>query len=290
MINFVIGIDAGGTKTLGKLKNLNSGEILTSTAGSASLTNDFDTALSNISLVANDLIRQAGCSFSEVSLVCGAAGAEDKVKNNNLKNGLAELNLAGTSITSDAKISLYGASHGNPAIVVALGTGSVAMRLDEDGNQTQFGGWGFKVGDQGSGAYIGRELVCEVLREIDKGDYQQNTLVMQTLSIIGDNRQAILEWVNKATPATFASLSPLISDHMETDRIARNIINRAIDEVERLIQLSRGETGLPVYLTGGLGLVMLPLLSEATRAYTKLSKGTAVDGALMLAEQSVTEY
>ena len=75
MRSLILAVDAGGTKTLGKLVDLSCNKEWTFKTGAASLTNDFQLAQSNVQQVIDDLMAQAKCTPDEVTLVCGIAGA-----------------------------------------------------------------------------------------------------------------------------------------------------------------------------------------------------------------------
>lgn len=285
MSNYLLGIDAGGTKTQGILKALASNETWSYKSGQGSLTIDFSSAVINIKEVAEQLLTQGKCAAEETILVCGAAGACNDSLKLALEKILQPMNFQKLVFTTDAQLSLYGAGEGAAIIVIALGTGSVAMRLDEFGTEKQFGGWGFAAGDQGGGAYIGRELVAAILREFDRDDFQPDELISAVLKIIGAERQAILNWLKNATATQFASLSSLVSDAYSTSQLAQTILHKAALEVEHLILLAQGKLRLPICMIGGLAKVITPLLSKNIRALIIPSKGDAVDGAIYLAKQ-----
>ena len=280
-IQYIIAIDAGGSKTVARLVNLKSNISEDVTGGSGSLTNNTLAACNTIRSLIDDLLKCHGCESSQTIVIIGAAGAENDSNKAQLTSALADLGLAKIIIKSDAFISLLGATNGEPGVVVALGTGSVAMRLDEEDRITQFGGWGFRVGDQGSGAQLGRALVTAVLQEFDRG-HLASPLVSNTLDIIGRDRQAILRWVKAATPRDFASLCPLVVTDDDTDPLAGRLIEQTLSDIDSLIHLARGDTSLPVYLMGGLGKAIYDYLPLAKESWVDLARGDAVDGALLI--------
>ena len=70
---------------------------------------------------------------------------------------VAGLPFAVTRIESDAFVALKGALGDDDGITAALGTGSV-FGAQRGGKVRMIGGWGFRLGDQGSGAWMGRAL------------------------------------------------------------------------------------------------------------------------------------
>ena len=70
-------------------------------------------------------------------------------------------------LASDGFTTLLGAHGGRPGVVVAAGTGSIGEALRDDGEHISVGGWGYPVGDDGSGAWIGMRAMREAQRASD---------------------------------------------------------------------------------------------------------------------------
>ena len=125
-IQFILGLDGGGTKTVARLVDLQTSMQWQVNAGATSLSNDYSLALASITDACGQLFEQAGCCAEQVSAVFGVAGAGDKSLVARLERDLV-FKFAKLNVVSDAKTSLYGANAGHPVAVVALGTGSVGM-------------------------------------------------------------------------------------------------------------------------------------------------------------------
>lgn len=79
---------------------------------------------------------------------------------------LAEhLGARDVALTSDMTTSHAGALGGGPGVVVAAGTGAVALAVDDRGRSAMRDGWGHLLGDRGSGFQVGREGLAEALAE-----------------------------------------------------------------------------------------------------------------------------
>ncbi|WP_207903099.1 BadF/BadG/BcrA/BcrD ATPase family protein [Rheinheimera sp. D18] len=281
---WTIAIDGGGSKTLARLTNNITGERWQQQAGPASLTNDFALAITNINQLTRGVCQQAGISSQQAFAVMGLAGA-----GNPQQQQLASEQLSGHYanflLTTDAKTSLYGANLGQPVLVVALGTGSVAMRLLADGSEHQVGGWGFNIGDEGGGAWLGKQAVRELLWQIDSLAGISSPLLQQIAVQIGNNAASLLPWLKTASPAEFAALTPLIFNHAWQCPLAANLLQRHVDAVQQLVFSAREQFDLPVVLLGGLAEVTKPLLTEHCRTLLQPALGTALDGAYILASQ-----
>src|SRR5690606_19565317 len=76
--------------------------------------------------------------------------------------------------------------------VVIIGTGSAAMSV-VDGKRHQAGGWGFHIGDQMSGAILGRELVRHAV-EAEDGLVEGSPLTRAVIAWLGGSNQAAMTW------------------------------------------------------------------------------------------------
>ena len=66
-------------------------------------------------------------------------------------------------LQSDAYIALMGFTQGAPGVIVICGTGSMLLKLDGEGCQRAAGGWGYLLGDAGSGYTLAREGLLAVI-------------------------------------------------------------------------------------------------------------------------------
>jgi glucosamine kinase len=281
---WILTVDGGGSKTLARLTNSKTGRHWQQQAGPASLTNDFSLALSNISLLSNNLCQQAGINSQQVHAVMGLAGAGNPQQHQQACQQLAA-HYAGFLLTTDARTSLYGANLGKPVLVVALGTGSVAMRLLADGTEQQVGGWGFNIGDEGGGAWLGKQLVRELLWQVDSLAGIQSPLLQTVAQQIGADAAHLLPWLKTASPTDFAALAPLVFQYGSRCTVAARLLQRHISAVQQLLWQGREQFDLPVVLLGGLAETTIPLLDNACRALLQPALGSALEGAYILAAQ-----
>lgn len=290
---FILGIDGGGSKTLARLVNINTQQVWQAEGGPSSLTNDFSGAVNVIAQLCQQLFQLAQCQPEQVSAVFGLAGAGSSEKVNSLKTQLA-LNFALLTVCSDARTSAYGANLGNAVAVVALGTGSVGMRLQENGEAFFVGGWGFQIGDQGGGAKLGAAMVKAAIDEFEQTQFSVKArltqLTDQVAQIIGYNRIDILTWLANAKPIDFAKLAPIAFALTERCPLAQNLINQHVAAVESLISLTLADSRLPLVLLGGLAEPTRTYLSQNTQKKLVTAKGCALDGACLLAEQQLEQY
>jgi glucosamine kinase len=284
MCPHIIAIDAGGSKTKAVIKNTETLQTFELNAGGASLSHDLSRACLTINKLAEQLVAKADVALSDCVLVCGAAGAGCENNVETLSSYLSS-DFLGKLITTDAQTSLYGVGKGTPIIVVAVGTGSVAMKLDEKGQETMIGGWGFIAGDLGSGAEIGRQIVTRVLVEFDKDNSEFDPIINEVINLIGDQRQSILDWLKAASASDYAKLAPVAFAGYMRSKIAKETIHAAAKDIEELVDSFSNDQHLPVAIIGGLSNQIKLHLSEKLQQRLIEPKGHAVDGALYLGEQ-----
>lgn len=70
-------------------------------------------------------------------------------------------------VENDGFAALLGATGGKPGILVIAGTGSIAFGVNEEQETARAGGWGHRVGDEGSGYWIGKQAIMAVLKAAD---------------------------------------------------------------------------------------------------------------------------
>ncbi|WP_438862466.1 BadF/BadG/BcrA/BcrD ATPase family protein [Neptunicella sp.] len=286
--NFILGIDGGGSKTIGRLVDINTRQQWQVKVGGASLTNDFDNAWRTIQQLILQLFNQSGASAQQVVAVIGVAGAGSSARAAKLREHLA-LPFAELVICNDARTSLFGANLGEPVAVVALGTGSVGARLDLNGQTAFFGGWGFNAGDEGGGAKLGLHAVQAMLAEFDQAGQLHSALANIIADQIGRERNAILTWLSASGPADFARFSQYVFELASSCPVARKIIDIHCQHVEQLITDTRADTNLPLVMLGGLAEPTQPYLSSHIQHLLIEAKGTALDGGCLMAQRIIEQ-
>ncbi|MFJ8010393.1 N-acetylglucosamine kinase [Streptomyces fagopyri] len=200
--------------------------------------------------------------------VCvGAAGAAADPA---AARSLAELLLDAlpadeVAVTSDAVTAHAGALGGGAGVVLAAGTGAVTVGIGEDGTFARVDGWGPWLGDEGSGAWIGRAGLRAALRSHD-GRGPATTLTSAASDRYGDLDRLPATVGHSANPARLtAAFAPLVAGAAtEGDAVATGIMRDAAAALaEAVVAAARGVGGtgpLPVAVTGGLSGIGAPLM------------------------------
>ena len=118
--------------------------------------------------VAIPLLRAAGLARLEAVGV-GAAGAlaAPEAARELARRLCDSLPARAAAVASDAITSHAGALGGEPGVVLAVGTGAVAIAIGPDGTLHRADGWGPWLGDEGSGAWLGLRGLRAALRGAD---------------------------------------------------------------------------------------------------------------------------
>lgn len=271
-----LGIDGGGTGCRAAVADATGRILGRGTGGPANIASDAAGAAVAILAAAQAALDAAGGGrIGALHAVLGLAGA-------NLSSAVgalaAALPFARTRIVSDAVTAARGALGRGDGIVAALGTGSV-FAVQRDGAVRLFGGAGFVLGDEGSGAVLGRTLVSQALRAAD--GFRPLTPALRGLLDQHGGAAGLLAWGLGARPADFAALAPLVA--AGADPATGAIIEAAAAEVASMLDRLQEGGRLPVVFVGGLGPAYAARL--AGRWDIRPALGTGLDGALALARE-----
>lgn len=288
----LVGVDAGGTKTA--VAVMRDGQIAGRADGTGGALRPGRTLVASAAIA--DTVRRALSSAGVIrgdALVVGAAGAGRDAEARELQQALRAESLAdAVLVTSDCAIALEAAFEGEPGIVLSAGTGSIAFASDRAGTFHRAGGYGWQMGDEGSGYAIGRAALGAVGRAQDSRGAETKLVERLSEATRSPDFDALVRWAATAGPAEVATLAaPVASAATEGDAVATAIIHYAAEELAQLVLSLRkrlGDEAIPVALTGGL--LTNPALDTALRA--RLARDgvvpvdqsvDAVSGALRLA-------
>jgi N-acetylglucosamine kinase-like BadF-type ATPase len=163
-------------------------------------------------------------------------------------------------VVNDALVALVAGVGAAPGVVIVAGTGSIVYGRNARGAGARAGGWGYVLGDEGSGHWIGRLALAAVVREVD-GRGPRTRLTEDVLAHFGvpDAAGLIQVVYNREVPrANVATLGPIVERAREAgDAVAADILERAADELTLAAQSvvvrleMRGES-CPFILSGGM--------------------------------------
>ncbi|KGJ06507.1 glucosamine kinase [Paracoccus halophilus] len=270
-----LGIDGGGTGCRAVLAAADGPALGRGNGGPANINTDVEGAAGSIMAATAEALRGTGADPRDLIAVLGLAGGTMRGATARL-TGL--LPFARIRIVNDGLTTARGALGAEDGILAAIGTGSV-FAVQRGGVIRQVGGRGFLLGDEASGAVLGRSLMAEALRAED-GFVPMTPLLRAVLDEHG-GIEGIITFGNHARPGDFGALAPEIV--ASDDPAARRIFDAAVEQVrQNLATLQEGDK-LPVVFTGGLGPHYAARLAGLWPQRPAL--GSSVDGALAMARE-----
>ena len=285
MIEYLIGVDGGGTGTRVRLAGLDSVELAQASAGPSALSQGVAKAWTTILSAIGEACAVAGIGNPPLSCLAiglGLAGVHNKEWAAQFV--AADPGFAALVLDTDGFTTLMGAHGGRPGAIVAIGTGSVGEAMREDGTKVEVGGWGFPAGDEASGAWMGLRALNHIEQVLD-GRVEGGAFAHEVIEACGGHRDAVQIWLGRANQTAYASLARFVVAHGETDQTARAILEHAGREVAGIARALDPSGTLPLALCGGLGEVLLAWLPQATRARCTPPQGDSARGALRMIEQ-----
>jgi glucosamine kinase len=283
---YLVAIDGGGTGTRARLQDAAGRTLGEGQAGPSGLSQGVEQGWRHVLQAAHAAWHAAGfrgpLPLRDTALGCGLAGAGVQAQAAAFLAG--NPGFAHCALHSDAVTQLWGAFGGRPGIVVAAGTGSVAMAAWADGSTHQCGGWGFPVGDEGGGARLGLHAMRHAHQVLD-GRAAASPLSAAVMARCGTDAAALLGWCAGAGQQAWAQLAPLLFDAAEAgDTVAAALLDAAASELARLAHALQpdGAAPLPVVVSGSIGERLAPRWTAALRARCAAPVGDSADGAMQL--------
>ena len=299
-MKIVLGVDGGGTRTrasivadqqvLGYGEN---GSIKRLRVGS-------EAAEYNLRALLTDVFKQAGLTDVSAASV-GVASASMPGTAEWIGAVLRDFGAERWEVIGDEVIALDAAFRGGPGILQIAGTGSNTIGRTPDGNRENAGGWSSRLGDEGSGYWIGLHSARRALKAYDREEPTE--ILTRVGEIWGTPSLADLINLGDSTPGPdFAALAPAMNELAEAgDAVALGVLRQAAADLVESVLLVRdklrnkhGIAGeVPVAWTGGvvekMRLVREAFFAGLKAAAPQMSVGSepvvALEGALWRARR-----
>lgn len=217
--------------------------------------------------------------LSECAIGLGLSGANNIVWKNEFY--MRNPGFKNIIVDTDGFTTLLGAHSGKPGVIVAVGTGSVGMVLNKNGERKDVSGWGFPAGDESSGAWLGLKAAAITMKTLD-GRRPASALSELVLKFCGKEPGQFLNWLGNAGQNSFAQLAPLVFQAAPTDNDAKELLLSAGVEIELMAKTLDPEGKLPLSICGRLGEALIPYLPESTKKHNQPAQGDSTIGALLL--------
>lgn len=306
MPRYYLGVDGGGTNCRIRLANENLETLADAAGGRSNLQIEAgEPAFRSITEGTKEVFSRAGIDIAEAAntYACfGMAGGRLPSARDAFEQ--RPWPFARVRVYDDIDIARAGAHGGEDGAVIIVGTGSAAMAL-VNGQRHQCGGWGFQIGDQMSGAILGRELVRRSVEAAD-GLLPASPLTEAVIDKLGGSIDTVMDWSfpqdprgpapagNGApstllgrAPAEFGALIPLFFDYYEQgDPVAKELMELELSYIDTYVRWFKARNAKVMAIVGGFGERLFPILTQRYGDFVALPKFEPLNGAVILARQN----
>lgn len=258
-MNVVLGIDGGGTRTrasivAGKriLAHAESGSIKRLRVGA-------EVAEANLRALLKEVYAQAGVTAVQ-AVSAGVASASMPGVKEWILGVFKDFGIERPEVVGDEVIALDAAFRGGPGILQIAGTGSNTIGRAPDGSRESASGWSSRLGDRGSGYWIGLHGVRQALEAHDR---EEPTQILERVGKIWGtpSLEALVNLGNGTPEPDFAALAPVLNELvLAGDPVAVEVLRQASVDLVRFVLLVRDKLRckhaivgeVPVAWTGGV--------------------------------------
>lgn len=299
-MSVVLGIDGGGTHTRvaisadGKMVGRGqSGSIKRLRVGA-------EVADANLREALKDAFAQAGVKSVDAAC-CGIASPTMPGVKEWVTAVFNDFGVARSEVVGDVDIALDAAFEGGPGILQIAGTGSNCVGRAPNGSLESAGGWSSRLGDEGSGYWIGVNSVRRALHALDRDE--ACAIIPAVMKIWGTKDMDEFINLGDGTPGPdYAALAPTINELAEAgDVVSVGVLEQAAVDLVAFVLLVRaklrskhGVRGeVPVAWTGSviakMNIVREKFFARLQTAAPEMPVGTeevvALNGAIWRAER-----
>jgi len=183
----------------------------------------------------------------KIPLAVALAGLSCEKEKEFTQNILRGIGFSGNLlIMSDAHAAYIGAFSQPDNILIISGTGTIVYSVDSGGKISRVGGWGYILGDQGSGFYIGRELLKILIDFVDHRIKKTDIIMKLENHFQKDSREIIREFISSNTS---------VKDISHLTYFLEIEINKGSDEASEIFRNAAKKLSEQAYLlslrTGG---------------------------------------
>ena len=169
-MDYVIGIDGGGTKTTAAVVGGDLGLAGSATTGPANHRSvGMEAAGANIANAVHAALCSADVTLDKVRAICLClAGFDTDFDLPVPQRAMRLLDYNGVTIMENDVVGAWaGATEASPGIVIIAGTGSTGLGMNAQGQLWRTDGWDYILGDFGSGYAIGYEAIRAAMKALD---------------------------------------------------------------------------------------------------------------------------
>jgi N-acetylglucosamine kinase-like BadF-type ATPase len=279
-----LGIDAGASATQWAL--INQSGVVISGVEAAMDGHIYRAASKERMTEVTDRIADQVKGFTVNGVYLGITGV---LTDGSIEQLLKEKFDADATVVSDIELAYRANFSDGQGILLYAGTGSVAYAIDTNSGVHKIGGWGYLLGDEGAGYWIGREAIRQTLLALETHDVINDGGLTQLIlkNMDATDWNSIKEFVYSQERSAIAALSRTVDTAANNgDTAAISILKAAaehlVDLVHRVDAILRGSL-LPVKFTGGISSSAV-ITSELEKSLGNRVSRSTVDIAVRAAE------
>lgn len=306
MPRYYLGVDGGGTNCRIRLADENLKTLADAAGGRSNLQIEAgEPAYRSIMDGTKAAFAKAGIDYAETANTNACFGmAGGRLPSARTAFEKRSWPFANVRVYDDIDIARAGAHGGEDGAVIIVGTGSAALAM-VDGQRHQAGGWGFQIGDQMSGAILGRELVRRAVEAAD-GLVTGSPLTEAVVEKLGGSIDAVMDWsfpqdprgpapasadapstLLGRAPAEFGALAPLFFDYYEKgDPVAKELMELELSYIDNYVGWFKARGVTRMAAVGGFGTRLYPLMIERYGEFIVPPVSEPLHGAVILAKQN----
>jgi len=280
----VLGIDAGGTKTVCLLAD-GHGRIVAEARGSGA--NLQSVGELEVEKVLHGVMESAVANVDDapVAICLGIAGVDRPSDSETIRSVMHRIGYkARTLVVNDALVALEAGAADQPGVVIVAGTGSIAYGRTRSAQAARAGGWGYLIGDEGGGFWVGRSALASVVRQFDgRGPATQLTdLVLRHMGLASPTELIHEIYYRDLHRRAIAGLAALVHQAAnEGDAVAAQILTRAGTELATaaasvITRLGMRGDAFPTLLAGGIFRGVPSLVADAEARLSEIAPRSAV--------------
>lgn len=253
-----IGIDGGGTKTTAVIGDENGHLLAVAKGSSGNLTAiSIEQLYTLINNLIDQLLIQTGVTLSDVETVFAAmAGADRQAEQQKIYDAFKQSPvLEKLRVQSDIHAALAAGTWGREGTLLIAGTGAIIFGYEQQ-KTFRVGGWGYLLGDEGSGYHLGKLAIRSVLKAHDNKMplklFQEK--ILSHFNVLSPDQLITKVYGSTNSVAAISSVGRIVLDAFEEDLIAKSIVSTVQEALLELIEsaYSRIDRTKPVVLHGGL--------------------------------------
>lgn len=284
-VKFLIGVDGGGTGTRVIVTDLKHQILATAHGDPSALGQGIERAWRSILDTLARAFHNGNLPvpmLSECAIGLGLSGANNVIWKNEFY--LRNPGFKKIIVDTDGFTTLLGAHSGKEGVIVAVGTGSVGMAMNAQGERVSVSGWGFPSGDEASGAWLGLKASALTQKALDHRT-PSGELSKKVLEFCGGDAESFLTWLGQSGQNAFAKLAPLVFQSAQQDPEAKLLLTKAGLEIENMVNTLDPKGLLPLSICGRLGEALIDYLPIKIKERNRAPHGDSTIGALYLIRQ-----